>query len=221
MNFENVLKKFTESGATTGMASGLLGGLAGSLLMSKSGRKLGKNALKLGGVAAVGALAYGAYKKYTNTQDGNSNPRSSNDVSDSIDESKFMPAETTSESSDINLELLLAKAMIAASRADGRVEVEESQIIINQIRSFNLAEEYEFQLMHQFNQPSDIDELVSEAKTIEIATEVYAVSLLVIDQANETETSYLAKLADQLKLPNALVDAIENEVNENRHKLAA
>ncbi len=49
-------------------AGGMAGGLASSLLTSKSGRKLGKSALKLGGIAAVGALAYTAYQRYNSNQ---------------------------------------------------------------------------------------------------------------------------------------------------------
>ena len=49
----------------SGFAGGMAGGLASSLLTSKSGQKMGKNALKMGGVAAVGALAYTAYQRFT------------------------------------------------------------------------------------------------------------------------------------------------------------
>src|SRR5690554_627575 len=42
----------------------LAGGLAALLLGTKSGRKLGGTALKLGGIAAVGALAYKAYSDW-------------------------------------------------------------------------------------------------------------------------------------------------------------
>ena len=211
MNFESMLKKFSDSGASSGLATGLLGGLAGSLLMTKGGRKFGKNALKVGGVAAVGALAYSAYKNYTNKQN----------AAPSIDESKFVPSIANDDQPNTDLELLLAKAMIAASRADGQIEIEESQTIINQIRSFELEENQEFQLMHQFNQPTDIEGIIKAANSIEIATEIYAVSLLVIDEANEAEQAYLAMLSDRLQLPGELVEAIENEVGENKHKLAA
>mgnify|MGYP006072435335 CR=1 FL=1 len=39
-----------------------------------------------------------------------------------------------------NLELLLVKVMITASRADGQMDVEESQTIFKKIRSFDLDE---------------------------------------------------------------------------------
>lgn len=216
-----MLNSFLSSNASTGLASGLVGGLAGSLLTTKAGRKFGKNALKLGGVAAVGAIAYGAYKKYATKQDGNmqvadkaSNPASQANVSG------FLPAEDD-KNSIYKLELILVKAMIAASRADGKVELQESQKIFKQIRSFNLDEEEEFNLMNQFNQSTNVDELIEAANTIELRIEIYTVSCLVIEDANEAERAYLTMLADRLNLPNELVNAIESEVNEEKHKLAA
>jgi uncharacterized membrane protein YebE (DUF533 family) len=60
-----LLGQLLGSGAAGGFAGGLAGGLAGNMLTSKSGRKMGKSALKLGGSAAVGALAYAAYQRYS------------------------------------------------------------------------------------------------------------------------------------------------------------
>lgn len=58
-----------------GLATGAVaGGLAGLLLGGKKPRKLAKSALKLGGAAAVGGLAYGAWQKW---QQGQSSPSSS------------------------------------------------------------------------------------------------------------------------------------------------
>jgi uncharacterized membrane protein YebE (DUF533 family) len=53
------------------LAGGLAGGLASILLGSKGGRKLATSALTYGGVAAIGALAYKAYRDY---QAGQSQP---------------------------------------------------------------------------------------------------------------------------------------------------
>ena len=222
MNFQDLLNSFSNSNVSTGLASGLVGGLAGSLLMSKTGRKIGKNALKLGGVAAVGALAYSAYKKYSNKEGDKVVDMSTqkNILTNSTDESGFLPAENDEESIH-KLELILVKAMLAASRADGQVDIKETQTIINQIRSFNLEDDEEGQLMQQLALPTDIEDLVTEARTIELATEIYTVSLLVIEQANEVEREYLTMLSERLKLPKDLTVAIEKEVNEHKHKQAA
>ena len=53
-DMNKLLIQLLGSGAAGGFAGGLAGGLAGNLLTSKSGRKMGKMALKMGGIAAVG-----------------------------------------------------------------------------------------------------------------------------------------------------------------------
>jgi uncharacterized membrane protein YebE (DUF533 family) len=60
-----LLGQLLGSGAAGGFAGGLAGGLAGNLLSSKSRRKMGKKALKMAGIAAVSALAYAAYQRYS------------------------------------------------------------------------------------------------------------------------------------------------------------
>lgn len=219
MNLNNVLGGLLDNGAAKGFASGMLGGLAGSMLTSKKGRKFGKSALKLGGVAAVGAIAYGAYKKYSAKQNNNAAIGVSSLVTP-VSEAQFVP-DHNDKHSVMQLELLLVKAMIAASRADGEVEVAETQKIFSQIRSFNLDEKQEFQLINQFNHSTDVDEIINSVSSIEQATEVYTVSCLVIEDANQAEREYLAMLAGRLNLPNELVSAIENEVNEQIHNLTA
>lgn len=197
----------------------MLGGLAGSMLTSKSGRKFGKNALKLGGVAAVGAIAYGAYKKYSDKQNHNAAVGVSSLVTP-VGVAQFIP-DKNDKHAIMQLELLLVKAMVAASRADGEVDVAETKKVFSQIRSFNLDEEQEFQLMNQFNQSTDIDEIINSVTSIEQATEVYTVSCLVIEVANEAEREYLTRLSDRLNLPNELVSAIESEVKKQKDNLVA
>lgn len=46
----------------------MAGGALGLLLGSKSGRKMGGKALKYGGIAVIGSLAYKAYQNYQSQQ---------------------------------------------------------------------------------------------------------------------------------------------------------
>ena len=214
MKFENLLNNLANRNISTSLASGLVGGLAGSLLTSKSGRKIGKNALKLGGVAAVGAIAYGAYKKYVVNKENNTQEFTS------AAEKKFLPDEKDEQAMH-SIEMLLVKAMLAASRADGQTDIKETQTIINQIRAFNLEEREEGELMRQLSLPVDIEFFTQDINSIELATEVYTVSVLVIDKDNEEERAYLNNLTDLLKLPKALTVLIEKEVRNEAQKLVA
>lgn len=63
MSADRILSQLLGSGTASGFAGGLTGGLATGLLTSKAGRKFGKKALKAGGIAAVGGLAYAAWNR--------------------------------------------------------------------------------------------------------------------------------------------------------------
>ena len=56
-----LLDQLVGSGAAGGFAGGLAGGALGSMLAGKKGKKLAGNALKVGGLALVGGLAYATY----------------------------------------------------------------------------------------------------------------------------------------------------------------
>ena len=220
MTLSNVFNGMMSNGAATGLASGLVGGLAGSLLTSKTGRKFGKNALKLGGAAAVGALAYGAYKKYSDQQGNSINQAHASEADQDLTEASFLPDHKDTQGIH-KLEMLLVKAMLSASRADGEVELAETQKIFNQIRAFNLDQSEEIELINQFNKPTNIEELIQTSDKIELATEIYTVSCMVIEEANAAEREYLDILADRLGLPKELATVIESEVGNQKLKLVA
>ena len=49
---------------SNGAATGIAGALAGGMLASKRGRKLGKKAVELGGLAAIAGVAWMAWNRY-------------------------------------------------------------------------------------------------------------------------------------------------------------
>ena len=63
LNLNNIVQGLSRSGAVSGFAGGLPGTAVAGALMGKKGRKMAKSALKLGGMAAVGGLAYAAYQQ--------------------------------------------------------------------------------------------------------------------------------------------------------------
>ena len=215
-NLNGILDKVLSSNLSSSVLSGVAGGAAGSLLMSKKGRKLGKSALKIGGVAAVGALAYSAYKKYSDKQN-NAHEHNANITQSSSTLSQ--PEALTQGNFDAHhasedLETILVTAMVAASRADGQMDVKENQEIFKQIKSYDLSPDKQTALMELVEQPVNMDALVKAASSPEIAAEIYTISVLTVDDINEAERDYLDMLAMRLKLPNELVNAIENEVNQ-------
>lgn len=221
VDVNKLLGQFMGSSAATGFAGGMAGGLASSLLTSKSGRKMGKSALKLGGVAAVGALAYTAFQRFTNTEKATAAETSSiNDpgmpkISLAPTGSAFLP-EQNDQSANEALGLILVRAMIAVARADGRLDAQESQAIFQKINSLGLDSESQNLLVQEMGHPVDVDAIVNSAKSPEMAAEIYIASLLAVDVDNAAEKSYLAMLAARLQLPLALVTELESQVEAQK-----
>lgn len=198
------------------MASGFAGGLAGGMLTSKGGRKLGKSALKYGGIAAVGALAYSAYKQHQQNQGAPlPAPAPAADRTPELapppGNSGFVPA-NTSEDAVNDLGLLLLRSMIAAARADGKLDGDEMQRVFDRADTLELDGESKSRLLDELRAPVDLDQLVRAADTPEKRVEVYAASLLAIEVDSDAERGYLAMLRARLGIEPALAESIEAEV---------
>lgn len=221
VDMNKLLGSFLGSSAATGFAGGMAGGLASSMLTSKSGRKMGKTALKLGGVAAVGALAYTAYQRYSNKQgQGGTSVAPSNETLTAVTPapagSAFMPAESDQAANE-TLGLTLVRAMIAVARADGRLDAQESQAIFQRIESLGLDNESQSLLVQEMGHPVDVDAIVNSAHgSPEIAAEIYVASLLAVEVDTDAEKAYLSMLAARLQLPSELVMELERQVEAQK-----
>lgn len=214
-DINKLLGQLLNSSAAGGFAGGLAGGLASNLLTTKKGRKMSKKALKMGGIAAVGALAYGAYQKYSNQTTPSAQPLSQQGEPQQLQQppegSTFIPPKNDRHAQD-QLGMTLVRAMIAAARSDGTLDAQESQTIFQRIQSLPLEEDEKNLLVEEMGRPVDIDILVREATNVETASEIYVASLLAIDVDTPEEQSYLAMLAARLKLPQDLVKKLHQEV---------
>ncbi len=209
-----LLGQLLGSGAAGGFAGGLAGGLTSSMLTSKSGRKMGTKALKMGGIAAVGALAYAAYQRYS-TGKGTAPhalPETGKAALSPVPEgTAFLPPKSDLAGREA-LGLILVRAMIAASRADGRLDAQESQAIFQRIESLGLDPEDHSLLVAEMGRPVDVDAIVNSADSPEVAAEIYLASLLAIDVDTAAEKSYLSMLAARLNLAPELVTELNRQV---------
>lgn len=215
-DMNKLLNQLLGSGAAGGFAGGLAGGLASSMLTTKKGRKLGKKAAKMGGIAAVGAMAYAAFQKYNSPK---SQPQEvagqqpAADLQPAPQGSAFLPAQNDTASHH-KLEFTLVRAMIAAARADGVLDAQESQIIFRRIEGMELAPDERSLLIDEMGKPVDIDAIVRSAATPELAAEIYLASVMAIEVDTVAEESYLGMLAARLKLPQELVHELHTQVEE-------
>lgn len=123
-------------------AAGLAGGLAGGMLTSKAGRKLGKKAVQLGGVAAVAGVAYAAWARWRAEQQGAAPVAQIGAEPSWLLEARSRgfvpPPEQAAETEALGVALL--RAMIAAARADGRLDGAEREAILARVTQLPLSE---------------------------------------------------------------------------------
>lgn len=183
----------------------IAGGLAGLLLGSKSGRKLAGNVAMMGGMAAVGALAYHAYR---NWQAGKEPAQAATTASSVplLPPPSATPFNPSSNAEQQHLGRSLMRAMIAAAKADGHVDAAEQANIFAQMDRLNLAAEDKAFVIDELRKPLDVDAVANGARTPEEAAEIYAASLLAIDVDNPSERGYLGMLAARLRLDDKLVE---------------
>lgn len=196
---------------SSGVGGGLLGGVIGGMLAGKGGRKLAGNAAKLGGAAAVGALAYSAWNRYRQQQSGASAPPLTADPALPPPDSGFLPP-PGDEAAGAAMGLAMVRAMIAAAKADGHIDNTERERIFGQISLLGLGAEEKAFLFDEIARPLDIDAIVALAVSPQLAIDIYTASLLAIEVDTPAEKAYLQMLAARLGLERGLVDEIHKAV---------
>ncbi len=208
---KRLLDQLVGSGAAGGFAGGLAGGALANVLSGKKAGKVAGSALQLGGMALVGGLAY---KAWQNHQQG-AGAKAGTGFATPPADSAFLPASNDTAEARA-LSLLLARAMIAAAKADGQINVQESQMILNQINSLDMPAEDKAFLFEEYGRPLDVAGLTAAIDSKEHAAEVYAASVMMVDPPSAPEQIYLDTLARELGLEAGLAGEIHATVRANR-----
>ena len=175
------------------IGGGLIGMLMGSKKSKKMAKKMGSGALKIGGAAALGALAYKVYNDWQSKQDAQG-------VNETFDPDDNKHAK------------LILKAMIGAAKADGHVDEEEMARIEQALTEMG-ADDHVRQLVHQeLHKPLDPAEIARLATSPQQASEIYLASLIVADEQNFMEKAYLQELAKQLNLSPEVTHQLEAQL---------
>jgi uncharacterized membrane protein YebE (DUF533 family) len=174
-----------------------LGGLLALLIGTQTGRKVTGSAVKVGGLAAIGGLAYKAFRDWQAQAGGAPSPQ----AGATIDQLAGPQAEQRSQ--------VLLKAMIAAANADGHIDDRERAQIDQQLKALPIDSPTIDFVRDELAKAASPVEIAAHADTPEAAVEIYLVSLAVIDDQNERERAYLQQLAAELKLDPALVATLE------------
>lgn len=192
------------------------GALAAVLLGTGAGRSVTGSAVKLGGLAAVAGLAYKAYQNYTaGKQPGADQATGAAGEPELLPppaDSPFNPAQAPQ--GEAEFALVIARAMIAAARADGHIDDAERGRIADKLRLSGIESDAESFLLEELEKPIDLDGLIAAAQTDAQKVELYTASRLTIEPRTRAERGYLDLLAGRLKLPDTLVDHIEATVDQ-------
>ena len=180
-----------------GLGKGALAAGAVALLLgTKSGRTLTGTALKVGGVAAVGGLAYKAFNQWQQQQNADL-PHTGTPINDLAENEAQIRSEA------------VVRAMITAAKSDGHVDTTEQKTIAAKIESFGLEQDVMSFLMRELNKPMDVDSVVASSDSPEAAREIYLASAMVVDLNGTEEREYMDSLAAGLQLDADLVKELE------------
>lgn len=183
-------------------AGALLGGLGALVFGTSAGRSLAGSAVKVGGLALVGGLAYKAYQNY---QAGK--------PLIGAEQQALLPAPAGSgfepeAASDANA-LIFIRAMIAASASDGHIDDAERGAILGGLREAGFDPEANTWLANEMAKPASVDELVEGAESPELAAQIYTAARIAINPDRPAEKDFLAGLAGSLGLDAELVANID------------
>ncbi len=185
-------------GGNKNLAIGGLGALIGSLL-GGGGKSVG-GAVGGGLMALLGTLAFNALKG-----SGQQKPVIPVGLTEPQTKDEQEQLEQSSE--------LVLRAMINATKADGRVDQAEVNRMMGKFSEIGVDAEGQRYLMAQLRQPMETENLIAFAKNKpDLAAQIYAASLLAIEVDTQAEKNYLDRLATGLGLSPQVTARIQQMV---------
>ncbi|HEX5958370.1 MAG TPA: DUF533 domain-containing protein [Hyphomicrobiaceae bacterium] len=193
-------------------AGAALGGLGALVLGTRAGRSLASTAIKLGGLALVGGLAYKAYNNYqqgkplisAGTQAGTGGESEPQALLPAPDGSGFEASAITHDAARRYI-----RVMIAAAAADGRIDAEEQQRILGGLRQSGLDDSARQFLAAEIASPATVAELASGVTSPEEALQLYTAGRIAVDTDTPEEHAFLSALADALGIDAELAAQVD------------
>lgn len=182
-------------------AGAAAGGLGALVLGTRTGRALAGQAIKLGGLALIGGLAYKALQNY---QAGRPLISGASQIAPAPSGSGFEPNAVSHDAA-----AAYVRAMIAAAAADGRVDASEQQRILGGLKQAGLDAHAEEFLANELNNPASPAELAALISTEQEAVQLYTAARVAIEDKAEEEHQFLAELAGALGIDEQLAAHID------------
>ena len=182
------------------LAMGGLAALAGAVLGGRHGMG---GAVGGGLMALLGSLAFSALKRRTATAQA--------DPAELAREAPLGLREPQTPEEEAELQdtaLLVLRAMVNAAKADGAIDGGEMSRIMGKLHESGTDSEARDFVMGELQKPLDLDALVRDVKSQEVAVQVYGASLLAIEVDAPAERDYLQRLANALGLDGETVERV-------------
>lgn len=186
-------------GGLGGLLGGLLGGggLGGALGGGSRNRAGGTNYAAL---ASLGMMAYQAYQAWQRSQ-ASTAPQQMPQTADLLAGPQI---ETHSHA--------VLRALIAAAKADGRIDASEKHLISSEIGKHTADPQLQQWLDAEVAKPLSPAEVAQSAQNDPaVAAEMYLASVMLVDDQQDAERSYLDGLASALKIDPDLQVHLEHQ----------
>jgi uncharacterized membrane protein YebE (DUF533 family) len=201
-------KNFAEQNPTAAVA--VAGGLAALLLGTSTGRGVAAGAVKLGGIAGLGGIAYKAF----------SNWQQSKPLMEGVPglEQLTAPAPTGSgfhaDDHSHDTAQLIVRAMVATAVADGTIDPAQRATLLAQMQRAGLGSEESAFLEDAIAHPMRVDEIArSVSGNSQLAAQVVAAASLVANPANVKEEDFVSCLRTELGMSADLLSQIKAAVS--------
>ena len=181
------------SGSGNASASGGLGGLLGGLGGLLGGAPAGgtpqtrSGGMNYAALASLGMAAFQAYQAWQRQQ-----ASAPQQAIQTVDQLGGQAAEAHSHA--------VLRALIAAAKADGRIDDNEKQIISTEIGRHTDEPQLKQWLNDEVAKPLNAADFAEYAADPGLASEIYLASVMLVDDQQDAERSYLDELAAQLQI---------------------
>ncbi|MNH05918.1 Inner membrane protein YebE [compost metagenome] len=176
-----------------GLLGGLLGGSAGG---STQGRSAGGT--NYAALASLGMMAFQAYQSWQRSQ-----ATAPQQAVRTVDQLSGPEAEDHSHA--------ILRALIAAAKADGRIDKQEEQLIYAEIKRQTSDPQLQQWLDEEVSKPLDAAEVAQSAQDPAMAAEMYLASVMLVDDQQDAERAYLDELAGALQIDPTLQVHLEQQ----------
>ena len=220
---EESLKGSTLGGAVAGAkklaaqnptaAVGVASGIAALLLSTSSGRSVAAGAVKLGGLAGLGGIAYKAFSNWQQSKPLMEGvPGLAQLTTPAPTGSGFHADDHSQDTAQV-----IVRAMAAAAAADGTIDPGQRAALVAQMQRAGLASDESAFLEEAIANPASPVEIArAVAGNSELAAQVFAAANLVANPANAKEQEFLSRLSTELGISGGLLSHIRAAVSGAR-----